>query len=638
MVSGVLMSFRFLGKNNFAQVSGNSLGFWRTVLFWKRFSGFLLLFLFLLTFLSVSKTPATESVRRLDEFFLFLDEGQVREVALDDRSRTLKATLTGEKAEKFITVYPDGLGPFLAERVLEKGIPLQAAAVKEENNTLWAFVSVLPLFLIAGVLSWYLLRSGATRGISAKGKKNSGAEEIPDVTLADVAGHVEVVEELRDLVLCLHDPERFARAGARPPRGVLLTGPPGTGKTLMARAVAGEAEVPFFAVGGADFVEMFAGLGASRARRLFARARKAGRAVVFIDEIDAVGKARAAGVSSGASEERENTLNQLLVELDGFQKNGHLIVLAATNRPDMLDKALLRSGRFDRVIELSLPDREARHEILALHGQARGVAGIDWHRVAALTSGMTGADLENILNQAALRVARAGRERVEEGDVLEAVAMLVLGDERPSHVLDARDREVVAWHEAGHAVCALLYADAPFPRQVTIVPRGSKGGATWFDGEVRELLSWKRAFARLVVLLGGRVGEELLCSDDVTHGAAGDLREATELGRRMVVEYGMTDFGLVFLDVGDLKWNGQASAVHQAVQQVLENAMSQARQLVKKEATFVSEVAEALLSQETLTAAQLETMRRSSHTSPPNRGETIPQSDQSDGKLGVLSG
>ncbi|MCE7885700.1 MAG: ATP-dependent zinc metalloprotease FtsH, partial [Actinobacteria bacterium ATB1] len=436
------------------------------------------------------------------------------------------------------------------------------------------------------------------------------AGAVPDTRFGDVAGLPEVVDELREVVSFLDDPSRFARLGAKVPRGVLLTGPPGTGKTLLARAVAGEAGVPFLPISGSDFVEMFAGLGASRMRRLFDDARKAGRAIVFIDEIDAVGKARIGQPSNGATEERENTLNQLLVELDGFTQDEAIFVLAATNRPDVLDPALLRAGRFDRRIEVPNPDRKGRAAILAVHAEGLPVEdGVDWDAVAAGTAGMTGADLANIVNQAAIHAARRASSAIGQGDITEAVRTVTIGPERRSRVMSERDRRISAWHEAGHAVCALVQSDAPAPRQVSIVPRGVAGGVTWLVAEDDDLLSLRQVRAQLVVALGGRAAEERLLEGDMTHGAASDLRHATNLARRMVVEFGMTDLGLASFDDEELALSPYSGEVHTSVQETLADAMARARNLLTDHDGLLRAVAVSLLERETLDEDDLAVLR-----------------------------
>lgn len=352
------------------------------------------------------------------------------------------------------------------------------------------------------------------------------------------------MEELSEVVSFLHDPARFTAAGARMPRGFLLVGPPGTGKTLLARAVAGEAGVPFYSAAGSDFTEMFVGVGAARVRDLFAKAKSTG-GIVFLDELDSVGRARHGAAGSGASEERESTLNALLVEMDGFGKQDNVVVVAATNRPDVLDPALLRAGRFDRQVTVASPDRRGRTRLLRLYAQDRRVdPEVDFVALARRMPGLTGADIANVVNQAALEAARHHREVIQAADFEEALATVVMGRARRSAVVTDRDREVTAWHEAGHAVAALVLPEAHDPVQVTIVPRGPAGGVTWMGGDDHSFLTRSQARAKLAVAMAGRAAEELLLDGDFTQGASGDLASATSLATRMVTEWGMSSLGL----------------------------------------------------------------------------------------------
>ncbi|MCC7077046.1 MAG: AAA family ATPase [Acidimicrobiia bacterium] len=550
--------------------------------------------------------PPTRGLAALQED---LDAGDVETVTLADSTGTAHVKL--EDGTTYDVRYPDGFGPDLTADLLEAGIDVEVEE-RPAEPPLWAdlLVRIGPLLVVFGLLGWLLLRRGGLLGGIMSVRRNRSAGDIPDTRFGDVAGLPEIVDELREIVSFLEDPARFLRLGARVPRGVLLTGPPGTGKTLLARAVAGEAGVPFIAISGSDFVEMFAGLGASRMRNLFDDARKAERAIVFIDEIDAVGKARVGQPSNGASEERENTLNQLLVELDGFTQDETVFVLAATNRPDVLDPALLRAGRFDRTLEVPTPDRRGREEILAVHARAVPGAGrLDWGTVAASTPGMTGADLANIVNEAAILAARRGHETVEEGDMLDAVGVVTMGPERRSRVLNERDRRISAWHEAGHVVCALVQTEAPVPHRVSIVPRGRAGGVTWLLPDDNDLLTLRQARAQLVVALGGRAAEERLMEGDMTHGAASDLKNATQLARRMVVEFGMTDLGLASFEPEDLQLSPYSTDVHTAVQTTLDEAMTRARTFLTEHAPLLTSVSGLLLERETLDSADLADLR-----------------------------
>lgn len=539
--------------------------------------------------------------RTLSQLDAAVGAGTVTDVRLDDASRTATVTEAGDVV--YTVAYPAEYGPKLTEQLLAAHVPVSAEPRAGDANTLTdVLIRLVPSVLVLGLLAWLLLRKGGLLGQYVNIRNGRGAsEEVPDVTFEDVAGNVEVVDELREVVWAIREPERFTRLGARVPKGILLTGPPGTGKTLLARAVAGEAGVPFLSIAGSDFVEMFAGVGASRMRRLFDRARTQGGAVVFIDEIDAIGKSRVTGHSNGASEERESTLNQLLVELDGFAQSESVFVLAATNRPDVLDAALTRPGRFDRTIEVPVPDREGRRQILELHARRCTVdAGIDWRALAGRMPGMTGADLANVVNQAALLAARHDRDVIGAAEVAEAVAVVTIGPERRSRVPSERDRRIAAVHEAGHAVCALRQPDAPDPVQVTIVPRGGAGGVTWTAGADDEFVTLRQAQAQLVLALGGRAAEELCLDGDVSHGAMGDLRAATELARQMVTEFGMTGFGLVYLDDRDVHVGGAGADVHEAVRAELDAALARARELLGEHRPLLDAITDALLERETL--------------------------------------
>ena len=347
------------------------------------------------------------------------------------------------------------------------------------------------------------------------------------------------------------------------PRGFLLVGPPGTGKTLLARAVAGEAGVPFYSAAGSDFSEMFVGVGAARVRDLFAKAKKTG-GIVFLDEIDSVGRARNGNApGGGANDERESTLNALLVEMDGFSKENNVVIVAATNRPDILDPALTRAGRFDRQVTVAPPDRRGRTRLLDLYAKDRSMGpDVDFVALARRTPGLTGADICNLVNQAALEAARGKRGVINSGDFDEALATVVMGRARKSAIVTDRDREVTAWHEAGHTVAALVLPDANDPVQVTIVPRGPAGGVTWMGGDDNSFLTRSQARAQLVVALGGRAAEELLLDGDFTQGASGDLQSATGLATQMVTKWGMSNMGLVAMDTDRIVFGGIGDKVH----------------------------------------------------------------------------
>jgi len=483
-----------------------------------------------------------------------------KQVTLDASSDSVR--LVEHSGQVVDTLIPPGWEAQLTQRVLAAKVPF-----KVTTSAPGLLVSLVPLvqllapLLLAGLVLFSLRGNFSRFRQVAVGK-------VPDERFGDVAGLPEVVDELAELVTALRTPEAYTKVGALPPRGVLLVGPPGTGKTLLARAVAGESGVAFFSLSGSDFVEMFAGLGASRVRRVFAKAKEAGKAVVFIDELDAVGRKRASQTLDGGHSEREATLNQLLVELDGFAKRPGVIVLGATNRSDVLDPALVRAGRFDRHITVPLPDRKAREQILAVHlSKTKMASDLDLSRWGPPTVGMSGADLANVANQAALAAVRRNSDVVEACDIDSALETVRLGRARPSVWRTERDVAVAAWHEAGHAVVAWLAEHVPNPTVVSIVPRSGTGGATWLPADDNQYFTATEAWERLKVLLGGNAGERLLLGD-CTQGAADDLAKAKELATGLVEVWGYAGWEAVCAPedvraakVGELIAKAQAEAL-----------------------------------------------------------------------------
>lgn len=496
------------------------------------------------------------------------------------------------------------------------GVTTQAIPAKQTSVLASLLLSMLPLLLIIGVVV-LLAKRGGLGGLGGLGgvgigKSKAAPVEVPDVRFSDVAGIEEAVSDLREVVDFLHNPERYTRTGAKVPRGFLLVGGPGTGKTLLARAVAGEAGVPFFAITGSDFVEMFVGVGASRVRDLFAKIREQEKAILFIDEIDAVGKARGRGSQTGANDERENTLNQLLVEMDGFSERGSIIILAATNRADVLDPALLRPGRFDRRIIVPPPDRNGREQIFRLYALSRPFdENIDWSALAKRTPGLTGAEIEQMLNEAALEAARQNKAHITTEHVESALATTLLGRERRSAMVTERDRSIVAWHEAGHAIAALTLDGAEDPVQVTIVPRGAAGGVTWMGGSDNAFITRSQALAKLTVALAGRAAEEILLDGDFTQGAHGDLESATQLATEMVARYGMGR-NLVARSGERLMFDGPVGEqIDSEVADILASSLTNARELLKDNELLLRLIVEGLLEHETLRLADLVALRES---------------------------
>jgi cell division protease FtsH len=520
------------------------------------------------------------------------------------------------QVQVFATVFPSSVGdPSLLPLLEQKGVEIAATA--EESHWLTRLLgSLLPVLLLLGFF-WWMGRRAMNQQQSIFGMGKSQArrfhrEDAPRATFADVAGADAAKSQLQEVVEILKAPERFRRLGARTPRGVLLAGPPGTGKTLLARAVAGEAGVPFFSISGSEFVEMFVGVGASRVRSLFKEVKEAAPAILFVDELDAVGRRRGAGLGV-VNDEREQTLNQLLVEMDGFDDRQSVIVLAATNRPDVLDPALRRPGRFDRDVVVELPDLRGRRGILAIHTRTLTLApDVNLDQLAAMTTGMSGAQLANLCNEAALTAARAGHEAIGQQDLERALDKIVLGDER-ALVLDPQARRVIAYHEAGHALVAWLTPDADQVHKVTIVPHGLALGVTeQRPNEERYNLSRSYLLARIAVMLGGRAAEEIAIGD-ITTGAENDLRQATDLARRMVSAWGMSEVGLAayegsgedrFLgyELGQQRPYSEATAqrIDGAVHALLDQRHRQVLELLEQARTRLTRLAESLLENETL--------------------------------------
>ena len=493
-------------------------------------------------------------------------------------------------------------------------------ANKEPATTPW-WMDWVPLLVTMGLFGafWYFMmrqQTGAGKGgVMSFGKSRARLTDPSKnkVTFDDVAGADEEKEELREIVEFLKDPKRFTDVGARIPKGVLLVGPPGTGKTLLARAVSGEAGVPFFTISGSDFVEMFVGVGASRVRDLFEQAKRSAPAIVFIDEIDAVGRHRGAGLGGG-HDEREQTLNQLLVEMDGFTTNEGVIVMAATNRRDILDPALLRPGRFDRQVTVNFPDLMGRVAILKVHAKGKPLAkDVDFENVAKRTPYATGADLENVMNEAAILAARARKKEISQLMLVEAIARVQMGPEKRSHKVNEKDRHMVAYHEAGHAIVAHELPNCDEVHLITIVPRGVAAGHTLaLPSEERDNLSRNTLLDEICMILGGHAAEQVAL-DDIYTGSSSDLKRATELCRRMVTQFGMSDaLGTIYLGSDQEVFVGMefghsreyseevASQIDKEVRRILEECYQKAVKVLSDNLEKLHNVAKALLSQETL--------------------------------------
>lgn len=515
-----------------------------------------------------------------------------------------------------------GLG-VTSEQLAPDNVKLEVKPPSSLVGILSSVVYILPILLMGGVL-WFIFRQaqGSNNQAMAFGKSKARmfSGDHPTVTFNDVAGVEEAKEELGEVVEFLREPQKFIQLGARIPKGVLLVGPPGTGKTLMAKAVSGEAGVPFFSISGSEFVEMFVGVGASRVRDLFDQAKRHSPCIIFVDEIDAVGRQRGAGLG-GSHDEREQTLNQMLVEMDGFDTDTNVIIVAATNRPDILDPALLRPGRFDRRVTLDRPDVRGREAILKVHVKGKPLdPKVDLASLARGTPGFVGADLENLVNEGAILAARRDKKSIGQREMEDAIERVVMGPERKSRLISEEEKRIIAYHEAGHAVVGNAIAEADPVQKVTIVGRGQAGGITWFrPDEDRVLMSRKKLMATLAYALGGRAAEEAVF-DDVTSGASGDFEQVTGMARNMVTRLGMSEtmgtmiYGkkeeLIFLgrEISEQRDYSDAIAekIDAEVRKIVDEAYAEAKRILKKYHKELDAVAQKLLEAESITRDEFE--------------------------------
>jgi cell division protease FtsH len=567
------------------------------------------------------------------DYSSFLQEvrsGRVERVSIDDR------TIYGRTSsgQPFLTYAPDD--PGLISDLLKNGVAIEAKPPEQPSLLTHILVQTFPLLLFLGV--WiYLMRQmqgGGGRGALSFGKSRARmlTEENNKITFEDVAGVEEAKEEVQELVEFLRDPSKFQKLGGRIPRGVLMTGSPGTGKTLLAKAIAGEAKVPFFSISGSDFVEMFVGVGASRVRDMFEQAKKHAPCIIFIDEIDAVGRQRGAGLGGG-HDEREQTLNQLLVEMDGFEGNEGVIVIAATNRPDVLDPALLRPGRFDRQVHVPLPDIRGREQILKVHMRKVPVAdSVDASIIARGTPGFSGADLANLVNEAALFAARFGKKLVDMSDFEQAKDKVLMGVERRSIVMPEKERLNTAYHESGHTVVAKTLKNTDPVHKVTIIPRGRALGVTMQLPE-QDRYSHDREYllARIAVLMGGRIAEEIFMNQ-MTTGAANDFEQATEMAQKMVARWGMSEtlgprvygdnqsevfLGRDFMTHKNIS-DATAQKVDTEITRIVEEQYARARGVIEENREKVETMARALMEWETLDSAQIDDIMAGRTPRPPS--------------------
>jgi cell division protease FtsH len=528
---------------------------------------------------------------------------------------------TPQSYSEFMTIFPGNIGdPTLIPLLEQKGVQIQAAPTATPWY-IYLLTDGLPIVLLIVLMVWIgrqAMRSQQGMFSFGRAKPRKAQADRPKVTFDDVAGADEAKQDLQEVVEFLRRPQKYHDIGARIPSGVLLVGPPGTGKTLLARAVAGEADVPFFSLSASEFVEMFVGVGASRVRDLFTQAKQSAPAIVFIDELDAVGRRRGAGLGA-VNDEREQTLNQLLVEMDGFDDRHEVILLAATNRPDVLDPALLRPGRFDRQVVVGQPDRKGRLGILKIHTRDLRLSGdVKLETLAGVTAGMSGADLANLCNESALLAARLGHTHIQMSDFEAALDKIVLGEARPL-VMNEKDRRVIACHEAGHAIVAWFTPEADVVHKVTIIPHGLSLGVTeQMPGEDKYNYSRSYLLARLAVMLGGRVSEEINIGE-ITTGAENDLKEATRLARKMVTQWAMTDFGLMTLDtdneqpflgyeISQGREHSEASAaqVDAKVQQLLQDRHQYTHNFLTERHEALNTLVDALMKHETVLQDEME--------------------------------
>jgi len=559
----------------------------------------------------------------------YLQSGNVERAVVFDGEQRVDLTLTspdGSLGNEVQFYFVTGRDQFIAELVQSAQPP--DGWTDEVPNTPWilSLLGTLLPFILIGLIFWFIM-SGALGGNNrvmqfGKSKAKVVSKESSDITFKDVAGVEEAMEELHELKEFLQEPKKFRDLGAKIPRGVLLYGPPGTGKTLVAKAVAGEAGVPFFSISGSDFVEMFVGVGASRVRDLFEQAKQSAPAIIFVDEIDAVGRHRGTGVGGG-NDEREQTLNQLLVEMDGFDTNTNVILIAATNRPDVLDPALLRPGRFDRQVGVGAPDLVGREKILKVHSKNKPMAkDVDLATIARRTPGFTGADLANVLNEAALLAARLGKKKIDDGVLDEAIDRVIGGPQKKNSLMKDNERLITAYHEAGHALVAASLNNSDPVTKVTILPRGRALGYTMvLPMEDRYSVSRNQLLDQIAYAMGGRVAEEIVFHDPTT-GASNDFEKATSTARMMVTKYGMSsEVGSISLgsgssepflgrDLGSSKDYSDrlAELVDEEVQKILDSALNEAHQALTKNRAVLDSLAEQLLERETLNQEDIETI------------------------------
>jgi len=595
--------------------------------YFKGLSFYIVLFVIILIVLSLSQGGEPQIDKSYSDLLIELENKNINSIVLEGNNAVVELKQSPDpRANKFTVYIPDltGFMQEVSEPIKNKEITFET---QPPPSAPW-WVAILPTIglIVIFVLFWvfFIQQSqggGGSRVMSfGKSRAKMSTDDKKKVTFEDVAGADEEKEELKEIVEFLKSPKKFVELGARIPKGVLLVGPPGTGKTLLAKAVSGEAGVPFFSISGSDFVEMFVGVGASRVRDLFDQAKKNSPCIVFIDEIDAVGRHRGAGLGGG-HDEREQTLNQLLVEMDGFGINEGVIILAATNRPDILDPALLRPGRFDRRVFVGLPDIKGREQILKVHARGKPIGDdVKLDDLAKITPGFTGADLENLLNEAALLAARNNRKQITMADIKEAIFKVTMGPEKKSRVMSEKDKKVTAYHEAGHAITARVVSTTDKVERVSIIPAGMAGGYTAFKPEEDTAYRTKSQLIESIVkALGGKAAEEIVFGE-ITTGAYSDLKQANSIARNMITKYGMSERlgNMIFASDNDEVFLGRdfvharnyseelAAEIDKEVKSIIDEAYARTLNILKENISKLHKVAEVLLDKEKIEGSEFE--------------------------------
>lgn len=602
----------------------------------KNLTPYITLFLFIMVCLILVNFKGTKiNEISYDEFMSFMNNDKIEKLNITKKVRTETYEITGKnkdyKENEYFKLYLPASDEFLNKIVSGEEIYKFALTIKNDPETSsWLIIitNYLPMIILAGAMFWLFTRQLGTNGKSMDFGKSKAklVDKDKTATFKDVAGLTEEKEEVQELIDFLKNPKKFTSMGARIPKGVLLVGPPGTGKTLLARAVAGEANVPFYYISGSDFVELFVGIGASRVRDMFREAKMNAPCLIFIDEIDAVGRQRGTGLGGG-HDEREQTLNQLLTEMDGFGANEGIIIIAATNRPDVLDPALLRPGRFDRQVTVSLPDKKAREEILSVHARNKILdKKVTLENLAKRTPGFSGADLENLLNEAALLAVRKNKKNISMTEIDEATDRVLMGPAKVTRKYTDKEKKLVAYHEAGHAVLGLKLDGANEVQKITIIPRGNAGGYTMMLPKEETFNYTKKELLESICgLLGGRVAEEITFNE-ITTGAHDDFKKATKIARKMVTEYGMSNLGPMMYDepsentfLGRDYTKNQnfsdfvAHEIDDEMRSIINSCYDKTKKIITENKDLLKLIAETLLEEETITKEQIEYLVEHGH-------------------------